>query len=166
VRARIKIAETAANMEKRKEEYNAEDARILAPNDPNWLDSWARKPFDDDDPRVHQSLKATTRLGDPSIQVVCWEGIAEEAELSGPFDHAKINALNDCMISISKKGLFHLLLQQDSPVTWKKNGALRYAKLVVFKNGKARVGDYNLTLDNSLGLVITKEKESNGIQSD
>jgi CRISPR-associated endonuclease/helicase Cas3 len=121
---------------------------------------------EDEDPGVHESVKAATRDGAPSIQVVCLtreEGKlsavcgAEEVDLeSEPGESLTIELLASS-VSVQTKGLYHALRDQPPPAGWKKSSHLRFHRAVEFVEGQTQVGPYRLRLSRELGLVIEKE---------
>lgn len=109
---------------------------------------------DDDDPEVHKSVRAATREGDPSITVVALPSNRIE-----PFDpdRPEILELLDRSAKLSHRGLFHHLLTMRSPKEWAKNAHLRHVRrLRLDRHSQTQVGDYMVTVDELLGIVIEK----------
>lgn len=129
---------------------------------------------DGDDPAVHQSLRAQTRLGDPTATLVCVErlqdgrfvpvgGLTVAPELMAIDERtvaaAPVRELLLSSVSIARpKGLFRALLDQPVPEAWIKDRHLRYARLAVFENGTAQIGEFTLRLSPDTGLAIEKEE--------
>ncbi len=129
---------------------------------------------DGDDPRVHKSLRARTRLGDPSITLVCVERLPDErlvpvgvsdAALAWPETTKErlpppiVKELLQSAVGVSRpKGLFYALMRLAVPDAWAADPHLRYARHAVFEDRVARVGGYVLTLTPEHGLMIEKEE--------
>lgn len=127
---------------------------------------------DGDDPRVHRSLRAQTRLGDPTITMVCLEPRAD-GKLApvgadgraawSPSDPGTIRPdvvreMLQSAVSVARpKSLFRALLDEPVPDSWTSDRHLRYARLAVFKDSVARVGSFALRLTPECGLSIERE---------
>lgn len=122
----------------------------------------------DDDPTVHRSLQALTRLADPSVQVVCVErsgnGLWPVAgggpwRVSGQLDDAIARALAESSVTVTHRGALPALLNQPPPASWKRHPFLRYCRLAVFADGVCALpgSRYTLRLSRELGLQVTKE---------
>jgi CRISPR-associated endonuclease/helicase Cas3 len=119
---------------------------------------------DDDDPVLHNQLRAATRLGPPSIDIVCLERLAGGGVSLGddvPFDiHAEPDRAMTARIvrrsiSVTRPGLVRSLIDQASPKAWQQAALLRYRRPITFDGGRAVVGDLELRIDAELGLVIS-----------
>ncbi len=120
---------------------------------------------DGDDPSIHESIKAATRDGDPSLQVVCLNRQDDrlfpvcgksEVKLELEPDNLLTGELLTSSVSIQKKGLYCALLQQSPPIGWKKSPPLRFHRAVEFIDGQATIDSYCLRLSHKLGLEIEK----------
>ncbi len=120
--------------------------------------------LEEDDPKVHDSLRAFTRLVEPSVQVVCLYGVEGTAFLHDG-DSCQVDVeqvpegdlvtrLLRRSLPIADKRVIFQLIKQGVPNAWRKSPALRYHRLLVFENGVANVGKYRLLLDRELGLCI------------
>jgi CRISPR-associated endonuclease/helicase Cas3 len=123
---------------------------------------------DDDDPALHEHLRAVTRLGPPSVELVCVErrggqlfvgddmGAASPLDLTQPPERALVSRLVRRSISVSTPGIVHTIEKHPdaAPASWEKVPLLRYRRLVAFEDRQARVGDVGLRLDPELGLCI------------
>lgn len=116
--------------------------------------------FDDDDPRVHETVRAATRLGDPSIGVVCTgtdeDGQPLAAPPSGEPTADEARALLRFSIPLSNRRLYHALAAQDPPKAWGGSALLRYQRQLEFTQGQCSLGGYALRLSRAEGLVIEK----------
>jgi CRISPR-associated endonuclease/helicase Cas3 len=147
----------------------AEAVSIVPPNDAEAVADFESEELrEDDDPETHKTLRAATRSGDPSIQVVCLieeDGKKFLPNINGRADRNQIIDLNinpsrdlsrallRAAVPISHKGLFHELQRQELPPGWKKNAYLRYARIFVFKNGCAIIGQHSVFLDHERGII-------------
>ena len=119
--------------------------------------------YEDDDPRVHPSVRAMTRLGDPSISLICFGTDSEGKPLANsalkdtkPTQYEARNLLN-FGVSLSQRGLFYALLNQEPPKEWKESAYLRFHRTLDFENGVTSINGYKLELRRTEGLLITKE---------
>jgi len=126
--------------------------------------------LDDEDPHLHQSLRALTRLSEPSLTLVCLHRTAKElvAEMpdGNPIDLERIpddavtRALVATSVTVGYAGLYQALVAQDPPGSWKRHPLLRYCRLAVFEEGVCRVpgSPWVLRLDRRLGLQVGREE--------
>jgi CRISPR-associated endonuclease/helicase Cas3 len=146
---------------------NAEGRLLPSPELEDDIFGDLRIPFgDDDDPTVHQQLRAITRETELNVQVVCLvarEGnvfVSETDEV--PVD---LNAVPDRetavrigrrTISLSHRKIVGALLQDETyiPKAWQEQALLRYRRTLVFTEGAATVAGVRLELNPELGLVI------------
>jgi CRISPR-associated endonuclease/helicase Cas3 len=150
-------------------EHERKAKRILVPN-PGYpediIAQFNKQLGEDDDPSGHESVKAATRDGEPSIQVVCLNlrgdnlfpacGTAEVNLASEP-NAALTKELLGSSLSIQKRGLYHALLQQAPPGGWRRSPHLRFHRVLAFADGRTSVGPYLLSISRELGLVVAKE---------
>jgi len=165
------LTESRHHMMERLAEAERKARRLLVPEpgDPeDMIEHFNMDLVEDDDPNVHESIQAATRLGDPSVQVVCVietesgqtlpDGLP--VSLQAEPDSALTRHLLDASLPLSHRGVFHALKREAPPAAWRKNHHLRFHRAVVFREGTAPAGEWQLRLDPDLGLVI--EKEENG----
>jgi CRISPR-associated endonuclease/helicase Cas3 len=116
---------------------------------------------DDEDPEVHQSIRAATREGDPSITLVM---LPRDTVLAAAPDGAEVRALLDRSVKLSHRGVFHSLLDKaKSPKEWGENAHLRRARLLrLDETNQGWVGQYVLTVDEGLGVVIERDGDKHG----
>lgn len=131
--------------------------RPKAPDD--LIEAFNTQLADDENPEVHKTVRAATREGDPSITVVMLpsgKGISPAPDLS------EVRELLDRSVKLSHRGLFQILLGMGSPAKWGKNALLRHVRLLRLDgNNQTQVGDYLLTVDGVLGVVIEKKGSEN-----
>ena len=136
------------------------------------LHSW----FADDD-GASAALRAATRLGDDSVEVVCLYGDASGAFLDAartrPIDLGAeptvevTRALAGRTVRISNRALVGLLRGQPTPLPWLAVSILARRKLLLFRDMLLRVGSLALVLDPDLGLVIERaEGEGDAVRPD
>ncbi len=131
---------------------------VAKPQDPaDLVEEFNSQLLDDDDPQVHKAVRAATRDGDPSITVVM---LSADTVLTPEPTVSEVRRLLDSSVKLSHKALFHEFLQNgEAPAQWTKNAHLRHARLLrLDERNSGRVGDYRLTLDKQLGLVIETEE--------
>jgi CRISPR-associated endonuclease/helicase Cas3 len=131
---------------------------IGAPQDPaDLIEQFNSQLIDEEDPSAHTTIKAATREGDPSITVVM---VPENTIITFDPTVAEVRKLLDCCVKLSHKELFqHFLHDREVPEEWKKNAHLRYARLLRLDGeNQGRVGNYILTVDKQLGVVIEKKE--------
>lgn len=131
---------------------------VAKPQDPSDLvEEFNSQLLDDDDPQAHQTVKAATREGDPSITVVM---LPVDTVLTPDPTVSEVRSLLDSSVKLSHKALFKAFLQNgEAPAQWAKNTHLRHARLLrLDERDSGRVGSYRLTLDKHLGLVIEAEE--------
>jgi CRISPR-associated endonuclease/helicase Cas3 len=127
------------------------------------------KELEEDNPEVHRSLQALTRLVESSVQVVCLygskggiflsEGDLNQIDIEQIPEGELVTSLQRRSLPITDKRVVFKLIEQGTPQAWKKCPALRYHRLLVFQNGVAEVDKYRLLLDKELGLRIQDPEE-------
>jgi CRISPR-associated endonuclease/helicase Cas3 len=123
---------------------------------------------DDDDPSLHESLRAVTRLGPPSVDAVCLHVrdnalfLDEECtmfmDLETEPSRGMVDQLVRRTIGITRPDVVAALLTQPTPKGWQKQPLLRFRRVVRFRDGVAEVGRSQLRLDAELGLVIDRRE--------
>jgi CRISPR-associated endonuclease/helicase Cas3 len=127
---------------------------VAKPQDPSDLvEQFNNQLLDDEDPHVHKTVRAETREGDPSITVVM---LPEDTTLTRDPTVSEVRRLLDCSVKLSHKALFQAFLRDgETPTEWAKNAHLRHARLLrLDERNQGCIGNYRLTLDKQLGLVI------------
>lgn len=150
------------------DEGKAKDCYILPPCEDTLKDN--RPDLEEDDPEAQKSLQASTRLGDPSIPLVCLYEVGQKVSLDPegrslanleekPSKEAALTLLRRSM-SLSQRGLVSWLLNQaERPPGWEKHPLLCRYRLVRLDDNHAwrRQGcPYELRLDAEEGVIITK----------
>ncbi len=152
---------------------NAAMRVIPRPKDPDDIFGHLRMPLgDDDDPEVHEELRAITRDTEPSVQVVCLVGrngqvFASEDDLipldmSSAPNRALAAVLTKRTVSVSRRGVVEVLLKSAEffPTSWKDVPLLRHRRLVVFTDAVALVAGHRMEIHPERGLLISKAQVS------
>lgn len=137
----------------------ANQAIIGFPDDDSWNDPARFVLRDEDEPGIHRTLLAQTRLGEDAVNVIpLWHHEKWDAEATPEFSQAKewyLRALN-----LSRKRVVKELQDQGVPEGWKKSPLLRNCFPLVLDAQQRWIGDPAVKLDDDLGLVYgEKEKE-------
>jgi len=121
-----------------------------------------RKLDDDENPQLHETIRALTRDAEPTITVVCQgtdkQGGSLAPMVDGPLSSAQARAILRFSLSIQKKAIFFALLNEQPPANWRENPHLRYSRVLNFERGicTSQPGGFTLSLDREEGLVIEK----------
>ena len=123
----------------------------------------------EEDPRVHESLQALTRLSPPGVSLVCLHrqgervvaepGCSEPIDLDIPPGDALTRVLVRRMVTVTHRGVLAALQNQAVPAAWERHALLRHCRLALFTDGLCRLPEspYALRLTRALGLQIIKE---------
>jgi CRISPR-associated endonuclease/helicase Cas3 len=125
--------------------------------------------IDDDDPATHETVRATTRLGDPSLTLLCLRRDARgnltpfcgggRVSLDARPSPERVREMLESAVSISRpRGLYFALLQQEVPEKWREDAHLRFARYAIFdEKGEAVIGRFHVSLEEERGLIVTRE---------
>jgi len=160
----IALGKAKVRMEDDRNESEKAARKLLVrqPGSPSdLLEEFNSQLADDEDPQVHKSIRAATREGDFSITVVMLSADTVLADAPGI---AEVRRILDRSVKLSHRGIYKSLLGQDGPPrAWTKNAHLCHARLLRLDDrNRARIGNYMLTVDEKLGVVIEKDGEKNG----
>jgi CRISPR-associated endonuclease/helicase Cas3 len=157
------LEEARADMELIQTESEKAAFRLLVsqPSDPaDLIEQFNNQLTDDEDPLVHEAVRAATREGDPSVTIVA---VNANTVISDKPTLAEIRNLLDHSVKLSHKGIYHALVDSVTPKEWAKNAHLRHIRLLQLdERSQCPVGGFLLTADEKLGIVIEKEGENNG----
>jgi CRISPR-associated endonuclease/helicase Cas3 len=130
---------------------------IGSPEFAEWNDPKRFTLFDEDEPGVHRSLIAQTRLGEDSVVVIpIYESDAFDPAVTPDFAHAKDWFLR--AMSLSRKGIVKRLQAQGVPEGWRQSALLRNAYLLRLDAEARWIEDTKVRLCSELGLIYeTKE---------
>jgi CRISPR-associated endonuclease/helicase Cas3 len=137
----------------------AHQAIIGLPDDASWNDPARFVLYDEDEPGVHRTLMAQTRLGEDSVVTIpLWLEDGFRPEATPEFVQAKQWFLRS--ISLSRKGVVKKIQKQGVPEGWKKSPLLRNCFPLILDERGRWVEDAAVRLDDDLGLVYDiKEAE-------
>ncbi len=124
----------------------------------DWLGRMKPTLEDEEDPEVHEALRAATRDGDPSITVVLCGTDADGKPLApqpkGAIPSAVAAEMMRFSLPISQKSLYHLLktpTPENSPANWRKDAHLKHTRRLIFEQGVCSIAEYRLTLSKESG---------------
>ena len=131
----------------------AHQAIIGFPDDASWNDPARFVLYDEDEPGVHRTLMAQTRLGEDSVVAIpLWPEDGFRPEATPEFGHAKQWFLRS--VSLSRKHVVRKLKPHGVPEGWKKSPLLRNCfPLHLGTEGRWRE-DATVRLDDDLGVVF------------
>lgn len=154
----LTTARDKMSFSRRESEKAAEQLLVTKPENPfDLVEHFNDQLEDEDDPRVHKSVRAATREGEPSITVVMLP--AQVTVMHDP-NVPEVLRLLDRSVKLSHKRVFEALLGHgETPAEWAKNAHLRHARLVrLDEQNHGRVNGTVLTVDEELGIVIEEEE--------
>ncbi|MGH7298293.1 MAG: hypothetical protein ACRELB_25360, partial [Polyangiaceae bacterium] len=122
---------------------------------------------DDEDPAVHMSLRAVTRLGDPTVDVVPVLRRGDRAALAGDSEvvldldatdappRSIVLAAARLAVSLSRWGVVQALIHEKVPAAFQASGHLRFHRALYLDDDRRTVvAGVPLHLDPELGLVV------------
>jgi len=127
-------------------------------------------PFEADDPDVAKMLRAETRLGEPTAEIVCLFGDPSHAF----FDRARtrpadldevpsrdlVRAFALRTVRVATRGLVQAIPALPIPPTWKDVSLLERRRPVFFGDNPVTITRFRIQLDDELGLIVDREKDS------
>ena len=156
---RLEKAQEKADGEALAHKVLAHQGIIGLPGDASWNDQARFVLYDDDEPGVHQSLKAKTRLGDDSvIAIPLFSEDRFDPERQPDFAQAKQWFLR--AVGVTRVGMVKRLRALGVPEGWRKSPLLRNCHAWVIDTTGRWVEDTTVRLDDDLGVVYeAKEAE-------
>lgn len=137
----------------------ANKAIIGFPDDASWNDPTRFSLYDEDEPGVHRTLMAQTRLGDDSVIAIPLWAVDNFDPMTEP-DFAQAKAWFLRAMSLTRKGIVKKLQAAKVPEGWKKSPLLRNAYPLRLDADSHWVEDASVRLSDDLGLVYEiKETE-------
>ena len=130
----------------------ADQAILGLPGDGSWNQPERYVLYDEDEPGVHRTLMAKTRLGEDSVIAIPLRGEhAFLAETIPDFAEAKRWFLR--AINISRKSVVSKLRSRGVPEGWRQSPLLRNCMPLLLDVGQYWLEDPTVRLDDDLGLV-------------
>ncbi len=146
-----KDGETSAN------QLIADQAIIGFPDDSSWNTPELYTKYDEDEPGLHPTLIAQTRLGEPSVTAIpVWPEDAFDPDRTVEFAASKILYLR--ALSLSRIGVVRKLKTIGVPEGWKKSALLRTCFPLILDSNGYWIGDAQVRLDDELGLVYIQKE--------
>lgn len=134
-------------------------AIIGLPDDASWNDPARFVLYDEDEPGVHKTLMAQTRLGDDSVVAIPLY-LDDEFNLEATPDFIRARQWFLRALSLARKGVVKKLKQSGVPEGWKNSPLLRNCYPLRLDEQGYWMEDKTVRLDDELGLVYeTKEAE-------
>jgi CRISPR-associated endonuclease/helicase Cas3 len=135
----------------------AHQAIIGLPTDGSWKDTARFCLYDDDEPGVHHTLKAQTRLGEDSVVAIPIFP-HDLYSNSKPPDYATSKKWALRAVLLARKGVVNKFRSKGIPEAWKKDSLLRnYYPMVLDENGIWNE-DNMVKLDKEYGIVYTPKE--------
>jgi CRISPR-associated endonuclease/helicase Cas3 len=126
--------------------------------------------LEEDAPAVNEAFQALTRLGRPSVSLVCLHahdggltteptGAGQPINLDQKPDTWLTGVLARCTVSVSHRAVFDHFTALEAPLGWREHPLLRDHRAVVFADGLCPLPDsrYTLRLSCEMGLEILKD---------
>jgi CRISPR-associated endonuclease/helicase Cas3 len=136
----------------------ANQAIIGFPDDSSWNDPARFVLYDEDEPGVHRTLMAQTRLGEDSLVVIPLRPEdSYDAKVVPDFDQSKALFLR--AMSLTRNGVVQKLRKLGVPQGWKESSLLRNCFPLRLNADGRWIEDATVRLDDDLGLVY-EPKES------
>jgi len=130
----------------------AHQAIIGLPGDASWNDPARFVLYDEDEPGVHRTLMAQTRLGEDSVVTIpLWPHDEFRPEATPHFAQAKQWFLR--AVSLSRKGVVKKLQALGVPEGWKGSSLLRNCFPLLLDAQGRWTEDATVRLDDDIGLV-------------
>jgi CRISPR-associated endonuclease/helicase Cas3 len=148
-----------------REAFQARKSLIAWPDDEDVL-SAGNLQLDEDNPELHDTWRALTRLARPSVTLVCLhrqqDGITldpegqEPVDLTAVPDRKMVEDLVGQSVAVSSYPVVKHFLAQQPPAGWRDHAMLRYYRAAIFDEGRCICGDSQLILDPHQGLIIER----------
>jgi CRISPR-associated endonuclease/helicase Cas3 len=140
------------------QQFKAGEVVVPDPNYPDDILDMKGKRLEEDEPEIHQSLQALTRLTEPTVSVICLT-----PEQRRFFNLGKEPTISDTRqllqysVTLSDPRVVWTLLEQEPHSVWSGSALLRrYRLLELDESGCLPIGGkYQLQVDPDLGVTIT-----------
>ena len=132
--------------------------RVVIPT-PTYSDSifdTQNRQLEEDEPEVHKSLQALTRMVEPSVSVICLTpDQLQRINLQETPQGVQIRELLRSSVTLSSKKILWKILEESPPPSWRRSSLLRnYRLLKLDENSSCTIGKYQLKVDQELGVMI------------
>ncbi|MEK6655352.1 MAG: CRISPR-associated helicase/endonuclease Cas3, partial [Thermodesulfobacteriota bacterium] len=135
----------------------ANQAIIGFPDDASWNDPARFVLYDEDEPGVHRTLMAQTRLGEDTIVAIpLWPEDGFRTEATPEFVQSKQWFLR--AVSLSRKGVIRKLKPLGVPEGWKKSPLLRNCFPLLLGVEGRWTEDATVRLDEDMGVVYESKE--------
>jgi len=168
LRKALEQAYQAMTEKMKQERYKARKNLIPPPDDEDVL-SAGNLQLDEDNPELHETWRAMTRLTRPSVTLVCLhrqaDGVTLDPDGGQPISleerpNRELAAeLARRIVTVSTYPVFKHFIDQEPPPGWLKHPLLRYHRAAIFTEGRIDLGDSWLILDPELGLMVEKKED-------
>ncbi len=151
--------ESESNLRAERDKYEtvARQNRIPAPDDESLFEE--NVSLDEDNPDVHPTLQALTRLSEgPAVSVVALGASASFDPDREPSRDETIAFLRQ-EVRITHRSLARALLKDESrrPRGWRRSPLLRHHRVLrLDASGRERIGNFEVLVDSELGVVISR----------
>jgi CRISPR-associated endonuclease/helicase Cas3 len=156
IRDRLVQAMEAAEGEEFAYRAQANQSIIGLPDDASWNQPEKFTLYDDDEPGVHRTLMAQTRLGKDSVIAVplfAYDAFREEAKP----ELAIAKQWFRRAVNLSRLGVVRKLTGRGVPSGWKESPLLRNCFPLVMDLGDRWIEDGSVRLDEDLGIIYDKK---------
>jgi len=167
------LQQTRERMRRQREKEIFEARTRLIPRvDDEELFDRAMLGLEEDDPRVHRTFQALTRLIEEGVTLICLhrtpaglllesDGNGEIVDLERPIPTELVRSLLHREVTLQHRGVVEYFRNQGTPTAWRRSAALRYHYPAIFENGRCVLSGTPLTLilDRETGLEVLNEKE-------
>lgn len=165
IAARLKDLQEKREREARSVALNAGRRELPRPEDDSPFAEFTCR-FDEEDPGIHEELRAVTRLGDPTVIVVpvisrdgrlvlASEPAQEVTIEADSLPYPAVLAIARQALSIGHRAVVPALVREKPPVCFQRSSHLRHHRLLrLDENGTTQMGMTRLSLDPELGLVV------------
>ncbi len=128
------------------------------PEDGSWQATNRLYLYDDDEPDVHSTLIAQTRIGTDSVTAIpVFPTDSYNAAVTPDFSKTKEWALR--AVSLSRKAVIKKLRSAGIPEGWKKNPLLRNSYPMILDNEFRWIVNKEVFLDRELGIVYEPKED-------
>ncbi|MBN2002686.1 MAG: CRISPR-associated helicase Cas3' [Anaerolineae bacterium] len=169
--AALEAAYKALQNHEGKDVLEAQNRLIRRPSDGRLLNV-TRGELEEDAPDIHRDFQALTRLGPPSISLVClhrtangWntepDGSGTTVNLDVTPDADLTTILARYTIFVNRRDVFNYFMQQESPKPWRDHPLLADHRVAYFTAGVCPLNGTHLILhlDREMGLWVEKENK-------